>query len=393
MYNEPQSPQDNQDANQRNDRPQERPPQSNFSSQQPGPPPRYQPPPYYAPPPQYSGSGGRTVAWVFVSLVTGFLLPVCACGLLIASSLVGLGALGSSLTDTDSATGPAVGVLDLVGPLTTGDGFNASTGYFQTRLDWMADDDDVEALVIRANSPGGGVNASDEMWNMLREFRDETGKPVVVYMHGTCASGCLYVASAADEWFASRNSIIGSIGVISTFFDASELLDDIGVEITTVETADSKDFGSFYRPLTEEERAFWETQIDVVLENFIEVVANRPNSTLTTGDVSELATGRVWIAEEALQLGLVDRLGYEQDALDRAADLAGMSDYRVQEYPFEFNFFNFFGGPGFSGELQELRPEQVFALPTTNDLLESLQQPPLQYRWMGPAELPQGPQR
>jgi protease IV len=376
MYNDPQSPQGNQQG-------------SGSSSNPPSGPPRYTPPPYYNPPPRNEGNGGRTVAWVFVSLITGFLLPVCACGLLIAFSLVGLGSLGSDFTGADTETGPAVGVIDLVGPLTTGDSFNASTGYFQERLDWMADNDDVEALVIRANSPGGGVNASDEMWNMLREFRDDTGKPVVVYMHGTCASGCLYVAAAADELIATRNSIIGSIGVISTFFDASELLDDIGVEITTVETADSKDFGSFYRPLTEEEREFWESQIDVVLENFIEVVANRTGSTLTTGDVSELATGRVWIGEEALNLGLVDALGYEEDALDRAADLAGMNGYRVQEYPFDFNFFNFFNAPGFEANLEELTPQQVFALPTTNDLLDSLQQPPLQYRWMGPAELPQ----
>lgn len=376
MYNDPQSPQGNQQG-------------SGSSSNPPSGPPRYTPPPYYNPPPRNEGNGGRTVAWGFVSLITGFLLPVCACGLLIAFSLVGLGSLGSDFTGADTETGPAVGVIDLVGPLTTGDSFNASTGYFQERLDWMADNDDVEALVIRANSPGGGVNASDEMWNMLREFRDDTGKPVVVYMHGTCASGCLYVAAAADELIATRNSIIGSIGVISTFFDASELLDDIGVEITTVETADSKDFGSFYRPLTEEEREFWESQIDVVLENFIEVVANRTGSTLTTGDVSELATGRVWIGEEALNLGLVDALGYEEDALDRAADLAGMNGYRVQEYPFDFNFFNFFNAPGFEANLEELTPQQVFALPTTNDLLDSLQQPPLQYRWMGPAELPQ----
>lgn len=377
MYNEPEKPRGNQSQ------PNQGPPPSGY---QPRPP---QPPPYYGPPPRNSGNGGTIAVWVLVSLVTGFLLPVCACILLISSSFVGLGALSSSITEVDQETGPAVGVIDLNGPLTTGESFSASTGYFQTQLDWMADERDVRALVIRANSPGGGIGASDEMWNSLRQFRDETGKPVVVYMRGTCASGCLYVSAAADELVANRNALIGSIGVISTFFDASELLDDIGVSVDVIVTADSKDFGSFYRPLTDEERQFWASQIDIVLQNFIDVVANRPNSTLSTSDVAELATGRVWIAEEALDLGLVDSLGYEEDALDRAAALANIRNYRVQEYPFDFSFLNIFSGTGFEAALDAVQTEPIFTLPTTNDLLNSVQQPPLQYRWMGPAELPE----
>lgn len=337
----------------------------------------YPPQMMQAPPPRPH----NTVAWVFVALITGFFLPICACAVLAASSLVGFGAIVNSI-DGDSETGPAVGVIDLVGVISTGNGFGASTGRFQEQLDWMADNDDVRALVIRANSPGGGVSPSDEMWNMVQRFRQDTGKPVVVYMHGTCASGCLYVSSAADQLMASRATVVGSIGVISYFFDTSELLADIGVAVEVVETADSKDFGSFFRPLSEDERTFWQGQSELLLDIFIDVLANRPGSTLSLGDVRELATGQVWVASEALDLGLIDELGYEQDALDQAADLAGLgSNYRVQEYPYDFGFFEIFSNPGFS-------LDGYFAMPSTDDLMNQLQQPALQYRWMGPYESP-----
>ncbi len=247
----------------------------------------------------------------------------------------------------------------------------------------MADNNDVEAVVIRANSPGGGVNASDEMWYAVEQFRQDTGKPVVVYMQGLCASGCLYVAAATDELFANRNTLVGSIGVISTFFNAEELLDDIGVEAQVVATGDTKDFGSIFRELTPEEEAFWRIQIGVVLDNFIDVVANRDGSTLTTAQVTELANGRVWIASEALNLGLIDQIGYEDDAIAYAASLAGLRDYRVIEYPFNLSFFEIFSA---TTNLPNL--ESYFALPSANDLVDSLQQPPLQYRYLGPYEQP-----
>ncbi len=346
------------------------PPLSPGSS--PGLPPAFRP--IGPPPPPQQQRGGRTVLWVFVALITGFLLPVCACAVLMITTTFSANTILNRLSETEEETGPAIGVIDLIGPISTGDGFGATTGNITEQLEWMADERDVKAVVIRANSPGGGINASDELWAAVRNFE----KPVVFYMHGTCASGCLYIASGADEIIASRNSLVGSIGVISTFFDVSELLADVGVDVEVIVTGDNKDFGSFFREITPEERAFWRTQIEIVLNHFIEVVANRDGSTLTEVDVRALATGQVWIATEALDLGLIDGLGYEDDAIEFAANLAGVSGYRVQEYPFDFNFFDFFA-PGFSAE-------SYFALPDANDVLESLQQPPLQYRYFGPYE-------
>ena len=349
-------------------------------SQPPQRPPQYPPPMM---PPRIPPRRNNTAAWVFVALITGFFLPICACMILIMMPFIGLSTLSESFdSSSDVETGPAVGVIDLVGTIATGDGYGATTGRFQTQLDWMAENTDVKALVIRANSPGGGVSASDEMWYMLDQFRLETGMPVVIYMHGTCASGCLYVASAGDELIANRASVVGSIGVISYFFDTSELLTDLGVQVDVVATADSKDFGSFFRPLTESEREFWLQQTNLLLDIFIDVVANRPGSTLSPTDVRELATGQVWVASEARDLGLIDLLGYEDDAFERAAALAGMGpNYRIQEYPFDFDLFSIFSGSGFS-------VENPLALPSTDDLLNELQQPPIQYRWMGPYDAP-----
>lgn len=357
-----------------------RPPQP--LPQQPYRPPMQPPMGYMPPPPPPPSNTGKVAFWVIAAMATGFFLPICACAFICVVSFASLTALSSDLAGEE--TGPAVGVIELVGPISTGGGFGATTENFQAQLDYMAENDDVEAVVIRANSPGGGVNASDEMWYAVDQFRQETGKPVVVYMQGTCASGCLYVAAAADELFANRNTLVGSIGVISTFFNAEELLNDIGVEAQVIATGENKDFGSLFREITPEEEAFWREQIGAVLDIFVDVVANRPGSTLSAGQVRELADGRVWIASEALNLGLIDQLGYEDDAIAYAASLAGMGDYRVQEYPYNFGFFEFFSAASEVGEL-----EGYFSLPSTNDLMDSLQQPPLQYRYLGPYDQPQ----
>lgn len=332
--------------------------------------------PPIAPPPS-SSSDSRSVMWVVIGIVVGFMIPTCVCMMLIVISAFSFNNVLSQLSQTEE-TGDAVGIIDLTGPISTGDGFGATTGNIQDQLDWMEDNEDVKAVVIRANSPGGGVNASDEIWNMVYTFK----KPVVVYVHGTCASGCLYIASAASEIVASRNSQIGSIGVISTFFDVSELLDDIGVDVDVVITGENKDFGSPFREITEEERAFWQEQIELILDNFIEVVANRDGVSLTEEDVRQMATGQVWVASQALELELIDSIGYEDDAINVAARLAGVRNPRIVEYPYDFNLFDIFGSP-FLGNA-----EGYFDLPNAEDVLETFQQPALQYRYYGPYDRP-----
>ncbi|PJF43703.1 MAG: signal peptide peptidase SppA [Phototrophicales bacterium] len=350
------------------------------NSDQPSPRQPYSPPTgYMPPPPPPRDNSGRAIFWVLVGTATGFMLPFCACAFICVFSFAALTSLVDNVTDEGS--GPAIGIVELQGVMSTGSGFGATTEHFQKQLDYMAENKDVKAIVIRANSPGGGVHASDEMWYAIKRFKQETGKPVVVYMQSMCASGCLYASSSSDELFANRSALVGSIGVISTFFNFQELLDDIGVEPQVIATGENKDFGSFYRPLTEEEEAYWRSQINIVLENFIDVVANRDGSTLTVDEVRELANGRVWVAPEALNLGLIDQIGYEDDAIAYAASLANISNYRIVEYPFNFSVADILSASANLGELNG-----YFDLPNAGDLLDSLQQPPLQYRYMGPYE-------
>jgi protease-4 len=363
----------------------------------PPPPPRppFQPGGNFAPPPQRpmympppprpnreASLVNRTAFWMIAATSIGFLLPVCVCVGLCLLLLAGLTAISEDWSTLGDETGPAVGVIELSGPIFNGTGFGASTDHMRAQLEWMNENSDVRAIVIRANSPGGSVDASDEIWYEVGKIN----KPVVVSVQGLCASGCLYVASAADEIWATRSSLVGSIGVISTFFNVEELLDDVGVEVQVIATGENKDFGSPFRPMTLEEEVFWRDQSEALLNNFITVVASRPGSSLTSNDVRELANGRVWIAPTAQNLGLVDNIGYEDEAIRRAADLAGMGSYRVQEYPFNFGFLSLFSAES-AAALREMS-DGYFDLPDSRELLDTFQQAPLQYRYFGPYDNP-----
>lgn len=335
-------------------------------------------PPRPAIPAKEGKSGGTSPLWIISAMTIGFLLPICACGILITAGFVGLGGLASSLDDIeaqDTGSGAGVAVLNLEGVIFQGTGIGAATETVLRDIEWFEDNNDVKAIVVNANSPGGDANASDIIWNRLAQVQ----KPVLVSINGLCASGCYYIAMGANpnEIYATPNSLVGSIGVISTFINVEELADEIGVEVQIVATGDSKDFGSPFRELTESEIAFWREQIADTLENFItRVDGGRPN--LTTREVRALATGQVWSASNAEQEGLIDGILYPQEVLDKAADMAGLgSNYRVIESPYEPTFFDLFfsSSPGFSTKIE---------LPSAGDVNNALQQSPIQYRYLGP---------
>jgi protease-4 len=335
-------------------------------------------PTFYPPPPQRRGGGGTSPTWIILAMVVGFMLPVCACGILTLVGVVSLGSLTALVEEgADTGEGAGVGVIDLKGVIVQGDTVVAAASDNLIRdIEWMNDNSDVKAILIRANSPGGDANASDIIWQAL----DRVDKPVVISVNGLCASGCYYIAMAGtpNEIYATPNSLIGSIGVISTFFNVQELADDIGIQVQVIATGENKDFGSPFRPLTEEEEAYWREQIAVILDTFIsKVVAGRPN--LSEGDIRELANGRVWTASIAQENGLIDGIKYESEAMDRAAELGGLKagDYRIIETPFEPDFWEILlaGSPGFSTKLE---------LPSAYDLINAIQQGPIQYRYLGP---------
>ncbi len=181
----------------------------------------------------------------------------------------------------------------------------------------------VKAVIIRINSPGGGVAASQEIYEAIKKFRADSNKRVVVSMASVAASGGYYIACAADRIFANPGSITGSIGVIAQWYNYGDLLRWARMQDIVIKTGDLKDAGSSTRPLTDSEREYFQSLIDSMFEQFVSAVAISRN--MKEEDVRALADGRVFTGQEAEENGLIDELGTYQDAIDAAALMAGIS--------------------------------------------------------------------
>ena len=250
-----------------------------------------------------------TVAWAVAAVAFAFLvLLVCAVALVFAPR-GGVGPLG---------LGGRVGVVDVEGIILSADRFRETLGKFRTASN-------VKAVVVRINSPGGGVAASQELFSEIRRFRRETGKPVVVSMESVAASGGYYTAVAADHIVANQGTITGSIGVIMQWMNYGDLLEWAKLRAVTIKSGALKDSGNPTRPITDDERAYFEDLIKKLRAQFVEAVADGRKGKLKAGAMEKMADGRVVTGEEALALGLVDEIGDYRDAVDRAARMAHMS--------------------------------------------------------------------
>jgi protease-4 len=185
------------------------------------------------------------------------------------------------------------------------------------------------------------------------------------------ASGGFYISMAAQYLVANPNTLTGSIGVISEFPEASQLMKNLGVTVAVIKSGAVKDMGSMYRPMTDDEKAIWQQVIDETYASFVKIVADGRH--LSLDQVYALADGRVFTGRQALALGLVDALGYEEDALAKAAALGGITGTPrvIHLAPPAFSIVSAL----LSGQLsQSLLPENFFS-----DLLA----PKLEYRWTG----------
>ncbi|MFO7789382.1 MAG: signal peptide peptidase SppA [Bacteroidales bacterium] len=191
-------------------------------------------------------------------------------------------------------------------------------------------DEDVKAIVLRVNSPGGSGLASEIIWRELTLAKKD--KPVVVSMGNTAASGGYYIACNADHIYAQPTTITGSIGVFGLMFSAEELLTEkIGINVEVVNTNDHADMGNIARSFDERESAYMQNMVEDFYDTFITRVAEGRD--LTKSEVDEIGQGRVWTGENALEKGLVDEMGGLENAVEKAAELAELEKYRIQEYP------------------------------------------------------------
>ncbi|MCA2321254.1 signal peptide peptidase SppA [Mycobacterium intracellulare] len=237
---------------------------------------------------------------------------------------------------------PTVAVINVDGTIVDGRGgpqflpFGTSTVGSDTiapALREAAADDSVSAIVVRVNSPGGSVTASETLWREVKKAR-KRGKPVVASMGSVAASGGYYIAVAADAVVASPATITGSIGVLTGKLVIRDLLGRLGVGSDTVRTNANADAWAIDTPFTPEQRAHREAEADLLYADFVARVADGRN--LTKDAVDRVARGRVWTGADALERGLVDELGGFRTALRRAKILAGLdedADVRIVTYP------------------------------------------------------------
>jgi len=183
-------------------------------------------------------------------------------------------------------------------------------------------DPDIKGILIRIDSPGGGVAPSQEIYDELIDIQNEGEKKLIASMGTVAASGGYYIASATDLIVANPGTLTGSIGVIMELTNIEGLLQKIGVEGVTIKSGKNKDVGSPFRKMKKEERALLQSVLDDVHSQFIEAVAE--GRSLHIEEVKRLADGRIFSGRQAQEVGLVDELGSLQFAIQRSAEMAGI---------------------------------------------------------------------
>jgi len=315
----------------------------------------------------------RTIVWIFLAFILGFAMPVCSCvgtGFIALNAMVRM--IGGSVPTT-TGVGDAVAVIRLDGAISSSSGNSLAVqgitpDLVVDLLEQAAVDPAIKAVVVRVNSPGGTVVASDEIYRAFLEF----DKPIVVLMEEMAASGGYYIACGSDHILAHPATLTGSIGVISQFYNVEELLDKVGVDVIVIASGPHKDIGSSFREMTEEEQALWQGIADEIYGDFVALVAQARD--LPPEQVRELADGSVYTGRQAFERGLVDGVGTVDDAITKAAELGGIEgEPRVIELE---------STPSLLDSLYGFQTRST--VPTLEEILGWAGAPSLEFRFVGP---------
>lgn len=218
--------------------------------------------------------------------------------------------------------------------------------YVSEQLKSAWNDERVKAMIIRIDSPGGTVSASDRIYDQIKKYRDQTKKPAIAFMQGLAASGGYYTAVACENIIAEPTTITGSIGVIWNYFVLQELLEEkLGILPVVIKSGEKKDWPSPFQPPTEEQRQYMQDKVTYAYERFVQVVANgRPS--LEIDDVKRLADGSIYHAQEAQDENLIDQIGYLDEAIELVKSLAKVEKAQVVEYHRPFSLTEFLSSRG-----------------------------------------------
>lgn len=233
------------------------------------------------------------------------------------NSLYG-GDVSTALADMPTAK-DFIAVLPIEGTIqgsSSGSGFyGTSVGYNHDLLmeyvNRLIDNNSNKGIILRLDTPGGTVYEADELYLKLMEYKEKTGRPIWAYMESMCCSGGVYIASSADEQYANRITTTGSIGVIMSTYDMSELYEKLGIKEVNIVSAKNKDMGSSGKPMTGEQKAIYQAVVDEYYEQFVSIVAQGRN--MTVDEVKKLADGRIYTAKQAQENGLIDGIKTSED--------------------------------------------------------------------------------
>jgi protease-4 len=231
-------------------------------------------------------------------------------------------------------------ILDVSGALISG----VNPGIFQRegnilsrifyRLEKASEDKYVKGIILRLDTPGGDVTTSDILYNEIIRFREKTGVPVVGLMMGIAASGGYYIASGCDYVMAHPSTLTGSIGVISIFPNVEDLISAIGIKVNVIKSGKMKDSGSVFKKMTETDKEVYQGIIDDYFKKFLSVVLKGRKGAISEEELLKIADGRVYTAQQALKLKLIDQIGYFDQALEKTESLAGIKKANVITYTY-----------------------------------------------------------
>lgn len=223
----------------------------------------------------------------------------------------------------------------------------------------------VKAVILRLDTPGGEVTASDILYNEILNFKEKTGKPVLGLMMGVAASGGYYIASACDYIIAHPSTITGSIGVISIFPNLEDLFAKIGIKVNVIKSEKMKDSGSTFRDLTTEEKKIFQDIVDELYQKFLDVVYHKRKNSLSLEELKKIADGRVYTARQAYELKLIDEIGYFDSAIKKTLTLASLKEAKVIAY-------TYYPGRKTTIYASSLEKSSLFERKNFEDLLRSL---------------------